>query len=275
VPWSKMPHASLVPSNRREIFIFPLAKQSLEVVPFNTSVTVDTTDRKRSLTEGRVKQVYNLPDEIQVMPFIKLPSDNSHLPAEYQELPSLEDFFQEVVPEARVKKTNGVKAILLRNIENPKRIFFYSKSPLLLVDNKIVTNQEVFLAIPPNMIQSIDFTWRTQTINQTGIQTLANTGVISVFTKEPVKTNGQDIFRDFSKPLAFSFPAYERPASTRDKLPDFRSTLFWNPSFKINANSSISFYLSDDLGNFIIEVVGKTEEGRFIRQSQEFSVAQE
>jgi hypothetical protein len=268
VPWSSLLNSSNVSMFPREIYIFPVAEQSLQVIGFGISGLKGV---EPGMTAEKIKKIYELPSEIRALPLLKLPTDNTYLPGNYSELPTLEDFFQEVVPEARVKKTGGTKAIFLRNIENPNRIFFYAKSPLLLIDNKIIASAESFLSTSPATIQSIDFTWRTETINATGIQTLANTGVISVFTKGGSNAS-QGVYSDFSKPVEFSLPKHDG-AITLDKLPDFRSTLFWNASFKINSSARLAFNLSDDLGDFTIDVVGQTPDGKIIRQTQDFSVS--
>lgn len=273
-PWSNL-HRDLQPvSFQREISILPIGAESLHPIQFSSPVPVGAKRLTDSLSPEIIKMIYELPTEVQELPLAQLPADNTYLPGKYLELPSLEDFFQEVVPEARVKKTGGTKAIFLRNIENPNRIFFYGKSPLLLVNNKIVTDQERFLAMSPATIQRIDFCWRTETINDTGIQTLANTGVISVFTKVIDERAEQDIYKDFARPVVFVEPNHGQ-ISTSENLPDFRSTLFWRSSFKITSSARISFYLSDEPGDYTIDVVGKTDQGRIIRQSYDFAVAVE
>lgn len=274
VPWSAVLRDVQPISSNREISILPIGAESLHPIQFS-SVGADGAKRLTdNLNPERIKTIYGLPTEVQELRFARLPADNTYLPEQYLDLPSLEDFFQEVVPEARVKKNVDKKAIFLRNIENPNRVFFYGKSPLLLVNNKIVTDQERFLAMSPATIQRIDLCWRTETINDTGIQTLANTGVISVFTKVIDELAEQDIYKDFARPVVF-VEANHAQASASENLPDFRSTLFWRSSVKITSSAKISFYLSDELGDYTIDVAGSTDEGSAIRQSYDFAVGTE
>jgi uncharacterized protein YfaS (alpha-2-macroglobulin family) len=58
------------------------------------------------------------------------------------------------------------------------------------------------------------------------------------------------------KQRAFYSPSYEKPVSTH--LPDFRTTLYWNPSIHTNASgiAMVEFYTSDLSGEYVISVQG-------------------
>ena len=80
-------------------------------------------------------------------------------------------------------------------------------------------------------------------------------------------TQGKDYGRIFQKllgyasPKAFYHPKYDiLQAITR---PDYRSTLYWNPSIKtdINGKASVSFWASDNKGSININLQGNTAKG--------------
>ena len=62
--------------------------------------------------------------------------------------------------------------------------------------------------------------------------------------------------RLFKSAEAFFSPVYENGGSAN--LPDFRSTIYWNPSLHTDTsgNAVVEFYTSDLDGEFIISVQG-------------------
>jgi hypothetical protein len=66
----------------------------------------------------------------------------------------------------------------------------------------------------------------------------------------------------FISPKAFYHPKDDKPqAITR---PDYRATLYWNPSIKtdINGKASLSFWSSDNKGGININLEGNTAKGQ-------------
>ncbi|MFT4566134.1 MAG: hypothetical protein ACI9FN_001088, partial [Saprospiraceae bacterium] len=58
-------------------------------------------------------------------------------------------------------------------------------------------------------------------------------------------------------------------SKTDEKLPDFRNTLFWNPSITTDENgeASISFYTSDAIGEYEVKVDAINSSGKEGRAS--------
>jgi hypothetical protein len=66
----------------------------------------------------------------------------------------------------------------------------------------------------------------------------------------------------YASPKEFYHPKYDVPqAITR---PDYRSTLYWNPSIitDINGKASVSFWSSDNKGSININLEGNTAKGQ-------------
>jgi hypothetical protein len=141
-----------------------------------------------------------------------------------------------------------------------------------LVDNKIFENVDEFLALNPADVVRIDITWRSETINKSGLYGIADNGIISVKTS----SNKQfvdliDLFKGFTIPDVFPDLKYEKKTS-KDVIPDFRTTVYWNPSVELSGKREIEFYLSDETGEFEVEVVGYDSEGRRISGRATFVV---
>jgi hypothetical protein len=59
-----------------------------------------------------------------------------------------------------------------------------------------------------------------------------------------------------------------------DRIPDFRNTLYWNPSVSFDGvnNIEVEFYTGDDTGNYQIQINGITNTGIPFQAYKTFSV---
>jgi len=99
-------------------------------------------------------------------------------------------------------------------------------------------------------------------------------GVIIIYTKKGAtvpntqtsksdSTSATQTFKvkGYTRALQFKAPNYGQQAATNER--DFRSTIYWNPGIPVdrNGNAQFSFYASDNLGTYRIQLVGATLEG--------------
>ena len=71
----------------------------------------------------------------------------------------------------------------------------------------------------------------------------------------------------YSLPSEFYVPKYQVAENREDPLPDLRSTIYWKPNVKSNANgeADVFFYTADSQGTYTITAEGVTQEGEIIR----------
>jgi hypothetical protein len=100
-----------------------------------------------------------------------------------------------------------------------------------------------------------------------------------------ISTNSEN-FGDIDFPKSSIFMEYQTLEKTVDyneligscinlseNLPDFRTTLYWNPKFKINSeNKTINFTTSDSKGVYEIIVKGMSPKGDIYFGKKEFIV---
>ncbi len=78
--------------------------------------------------------------------------------------------------------------------------------------------------------------------------------------------------KGFRKPVQFYSPKYT-PENINHSAPDFRPTLYWNPELEISKRkSAISFYTSDELGNYVLILEGISRSGKLFSVFSDFSV---
>ncbi len=77
----------------------------------------------------------------------------------------------------------------------------------------------------------------------------------------------------FSRPREFYEPVYSTNESNQER-PDYRSTLYWNPTLKLDeqGNSKVTFYTSDLYGTYKVVLEGISVEGEIINSETFFEV---
>lgn len=183
----------------------------------------------------------------------------------------LPEFFFEVIPEVRVFGTYGNNTVGMLNTYNIAQRELY---PLLLVDGVPVFNQDHFLSINNKLIEYIEIVKDPFWLN-----TILYNGIINLCSKDgdarsfslpasALRTN----FLTFLPERQFPTPDY---SAERDRnLPDFRNTLYWNPSLTTDENgeASVSFYTSDAIGEYEIRIEARNNEGEKGKASKAIKV---
>ena len=78
----------------------------------------------------------------------------------------------------------------------------------------------------------------------------------------------------YQKPVEFYSPKYETLESKQFTVPDYRTTIFWNPDIVVTdaGEASFDFYTSDFPTTYSVVFEGLTDDGRIIRQVEKIRV---
>lgn len=181
--------------------------------------------------------------------------DMRYLLDDYTRFSRLEDVFREYIRPVGVTKRQGSFHLTVFNESNR---YLIDQEPLVLVDAVPVFDMNTFFTYDPLKVKTIDIVkdkyFRSGAVFP---------GIISLTTFRG-RTDGQLIdanasvleYEIIQKQRTFYSPSYEMPVSRN--LPDFRTTLYWNPSVLTDAsgNAEVEFYTSDLEGEFVIAVQG-------------------
>jgi len=190
---------------------------------------------------------------------------------DYVVFPSMEELIREVIPNLQHRKVKGSPTVrvLLPNVGAAP------DGPLYIIDGIMTRDTDYFLKFKTSDIVSIKVVKTFNKLRQMG--PMAKNGVVLVRTKNlnhdmlsrnntmlPVKGINRQI----------PFQETEHLASSTSRVPDFRSTLYWNPSLKVDANgiTHVNFSSSDDVGTFLIYIQGLTADGRPFEKVDSLSV---
>lgn len=188
---------------------------------------------------------------------------------DYINLPKLEEVFNEIVPHASIKRRDKIPYL---SVFDETRNVHYD-NPLLLLDFVPIFNIEEFLNINPLNVKSIAVINRSYRLGEIDYR-----GVVNVSTKKnnfseyPFPNNV--VFFDFegvSFPYNFKNKKYFEDNSQQNRIPDFRTVLYWNPNVKTD---TISFFTSDYCADYQVLITGIDKRGNMIKSLQNFTVKQ-
>lgn len=183
-------------------------------------------------------------------------------------LPTLEEYFIEVVPQVSVRRNGGVRRLVLLG-ENPELAIY---PPLLMIDGVAIFDVEAVLAVSPRLID------RVEIVNAPYIRgNVTFGGIISLISK-----NNDLGYIDLpSSGLLVNYRMLDLPLSDMlhqeildPRLPDLRNTLYWNPSVELKPETQqqISFRTADLKGDYEIRLRGFDSTGKYLEQRVPFRV---
>lgn len=190
---------------------------------------------------------------------------------DYIKLPTLEEFFFELIPKVILKKKKGKRYFTLIGDHTDLTVY----KPLILLDHVPVIDVETILSISPETIDHIDI------INATYIRGYIHFGgIINIISREGDMA-GIDIprnsrlfnFKTFEPQQEIKFPNHSTNTNN-ERIPDFRNCLFWIPDIEMDRGekNSFDFYTSDNQGEYVVVVHGITAEGVILEGQCNFVV---
>lgn len=196
--------------------------------------------------------------------------DNVIPASKYITFQSMEEMILEVVPGVFHRK-NGNDHIVRITLPDPMNV---SGDPIYIINGRATTSTNLFLSIPPSDLEFIAIVKEPKKLLP--LKLLGKNGIMIAKTKhEIIDTTAADPARQvvgLNPELTFR-SSLSSPASANE-TPDFRSTLYWNPSMQTDANgkAKIQFYTSDDVGTMTLHVEGYTATGEAFSESIQFEV---
>ena len=184
---------------------------------------------------------------------------------DYITLPVMQEVFFELLPGVSLKSKKSGYEIIMNDPANNKP---YDVPPVLFVDGVLVKDASLIAGIEPEIVEKIDVVREKYFVGDY----LFN-GIVNIITKAGDFSNAtlpENAFRMAYKVIdrfgSFISPDYSSEEMKRSRIPDFRNTLYWNPSVKTNkeGNASIEFWTSDFVSDYEINVQGITPDGRTI-----------
>ena len=204
---------------------------------------------KQTVDHPEVKRFYGKPD-------IELIMDD------YIKLPVMEEVFFELLPGVTMRSRRTGYEISIFDYIGGQR---YENPPGLFIDGVMVMDPDIIARLDPDFVERIDVVKDTYFVGDYFFY-----GIINVITRagnfSNVELPGHAIrlpYRVTETASNFLSPDYSSGELKQNRIPDFRNTLFWEPSVKPDKENkmTVEFWASDLPGNYVLNVQGITAQG--------------
>jgi len=189
------------------------------------------------------------------------PPDHTYLLDDYTRFTSMEEILREYVQEVGVRTAEGKKNLYVWKDDKNS----IKGSPLVLLDGVPYFSVDSVLKFDPLKIKKLEIMKRRYYLGQAVYD-----GIVSFRTYNgdlggtPLDSNaviheyeGLQLEREFFSPV------YETASDVKSRLPDFRTTLYWSSEILSDSpgHQKLSFYTSDQPGNYVLVVQGLSQNG--------------
>jgi hypothetical protein len=175
---------------------------------------------------------------------------------------SMDEVIREIIP-ALLHRKSGNRSIVKIVLINPN--LPAPGNPLYIIDGVMTMDTDFFMNMDQKNVHTIKVVNDQSKLRHMGA--LGRSGVVFVTSKksvaDKVKASSQLIgITGLSRATPFRNVTHQQ--NKREQTPDFRSTIYWNPSVKTDntGRAQITFEASDDVGPVRINVAGMTDDGR-------------
>jgi hypothetical protein len=182
---------------------------------------------------------------------------------DYITLPVMQEVFFELLPDVSMKSKKSGNEITIFNPENKT---LYETPPGLFVDGVKIKDPSVIAGLNPEIVEKIDVIRERYFVGDYFFY-----GIVNIITKAGDFSNVtlpdyavRLLFRVIDSVNSFVSPDYSNAALKKSRIPDFRNTLYWNPSVKPDhyGKSRVEFWSSDNKTEYLIIIQGITQNGR-------------
>ena len=182
---------------------------------------------------------------------------------DYVVFPTVQDLLHEVVPYVKYRKRGTEESVRVSYRLNDMT-HVYRGDPLFIIDGMMTRNTAFFLALKPESLLTIKVLNHPNKLAQLG--KLGANGIVFVESRKGdlhLQLDEDKVFpiTGLSAPVPFSAGI---TSGNPGRLPDLRSTIYWDPSAHTTASGrlAVGFSASDDMGPVRVIVRGMTEDRR-------------
>jgi hypothetical protein len=196
-----------------------------------------------------VKRFYGRPD-------IELIMDD------YIKLPVMQEVFFELTPGVILRKKKSVWEMKLLD---PATNRLQDAPSVMLVDGVVIDDASIIAGLDPDIVEKIEVVKEKYYIGDYLfygiINVITRTGDFSSVTLPDYALRIS--YKVLDKILDFKSPEYASTTKEINRIPDFRNTLYWNPSLKPGNDGKFGFefWSSDFRSGYVIKLQGITPEG--------------
>ncbi len=183
--------------------------------------------------------------------------------ADYIKLPVMSEIIFELLPGVSLKtKKSGDEISVTYRIGDIQ----FTTLPCLMIDGVIIKDASLIVNLDPEIVEKIDVIREKYLVGRYFFP-----GIINVITKAGdfscVSLPDYMIrmpYRVIDQVSTFISPDYSSVQRRDSRIPDYRNTLYWNPSVKTDkeGKARVEFFSSDNKADYVINIEGITGNGK-------------
>ncbi|MBW6500302.1 MAG: hypothetical protein K0B05_02815 [Bacteroidales bacterium] len=182
--------------------------------------------------------------------------------ADYILLPNMQEVFFELIPGVSMRTGRVRPGITVTSLVDNRP---YESDATLMIDGVVIGDPAVIAGMNPELVERIDILRSEYTVGGYRFY-----GIVNVITKSgnyasfPLPDYAVRFpYRIFDPDVPFVSPDYSETEAKQSRVPDFRNTLYWNPSVKPgkDGKARVEFWSSDYVSDYEINVHGISSEG--------------
>lgn len=193
--------------------------------------------------------------------------------SDYITLPEMKEVFLELLPHVSLRKKNPGYEIMIANRINDTRNELF---PALFLDGVKISDPSIIVDLDPGIVEKIDVVMDDYRVGKYSFPGLLNVTTRSAdFSSVSLPDYmTRVIYRVVEAERSFTSPDYSLPGNKESTLPDFRNTLYWNPSVRPDRNGKtvMEFWSSDVVTDYVINLQGITQDGKIISLRRSFKL---
>ena len=182
---------------------------------------------------------------------------------DWVKLSSMEEVFFEIVPQVKLKKNGSIYEISL--VDRFGKIL-YDTPPVIMIDGVIIKDPGIIANLDPEKVEKIDVIKKRYIVGDYLFNGIVNVITSSGdFSNVAVAQNAINFqYQVIDSVHTFKSPDYSLQVMNNRHEPDFRNTLYWNPSLKLGKDGrvKIELWTSDVTGDYEVKVQGISSEGK-------------
>lgn len=181
---------------------------------------------------------------------------------DYIRLPIMQEVFYELVPGVTLRDKRPGYEI---TVADPYYDAVYGQPPITFIDGVVVSDPAVIAGLDPDHVERIDVIRDRYVVGDYIFFGLVN--VITYdgdYSRVSLPDHAVRLPYRVADPVRkFYSPDYSTTERRRDRTPDFRNTLYWEPSVTPSGDGKyrVEFWSSDVAGDYEINLQGVTDDG--------------
>ena len=183
---------------------------------------------------------------------------------DYITLPVMQEVFFELLAGVSLKSKKSSYEITIADPDNNNKPF--DIPPGLFIDGVAVKDPSIIAGIDPELVEKIDVIRGRYSVGDYLFY-----GLVNIITKAGDFSNAtlpdyaiRLPYRVIDPVCSFKSPDYSSVELKKSRIPDFRNTLYWNPSVKPDKEgvARVEFWTSDFVSDLEVNIQGITPEGK-------------